>query len=286
VKTWAALLMLLPAIALFCLGFAAPMVMVGRLALLNTDYVIEKFVGLGNFKELFHDATFLKTFLNVFLLLIPIIPYTVLVCYGTASMLTRFSPKAQSVARFVSYLPSLTSGLIVALLWRWLLAREGLINQYLVAWGGKAVSWFTQPLTARLSMLLVSISGGPGALIILSSASILSIPRELHDAAIVDGASESQYRRHIMRPLMMPMIMLIVLLVIVGTIQTWETVYVLTGNGGPKGSTATPVYDLFRTAFIYNRPGYAAAKGIILLAVIGMLVWVKQRVEKWSAVEA
>jgi multiple sugar transport system permease protein len=67
--------------------------------------------------------------------------------------------------------------------------------------------------------------------------------------------------------------------------QIWETVYVLTGDGGPKGSTATPVYDLFRTAFIYNRPGYAAAKGIILLIVIGCLVWVKQRVEKWSVAE-
>ena len=285
-KTWAALLMLLPAIALFTLTFAAPMVMVGRLAFLESDYLIEKFVGLRNFTELLRDTRFLKTFLNVFIYLVPLIPYTVLVCYGTASMLSRFSPKVQQVGRFVSYLPSLTAGLIIALLWRWLLARDGLANQYLVSLGLIAVPWFTQPWTARLSMLLVSFTAGPGALLILSSISIASIPHELHDAAIVDGATESQYRSQIVRPMMIPMIMLIVLLCIVGTIQVWETVYVLTGDGGPKGATSTPVYDLFRTAFIFNRPGYAAAKGIILLLVIGVLVWAKQRIEKWAIAEA
>jgi multiple sugar transport system permease protein len=278
--------MLLPALVMFAVGFAIPMGMVGRLALLDSDYLLERFVGLGNFAELLRDARFLRSFLNVMLYLIPLVPYTVILCYGTASMLTRFSPRAQALGRFVSYLPALTSGLVIALLWKWLLAREGLINQYLVALGFKAVGWLTQPLTARLSMLLVSMSTGPGALVILSSASIASVPRELHDAAMIDGASESQYRRLILRPLMSPMIALIVLLCIVGTLQVWETVYVLTGDGGPKGSTATPVYDLFRTAFIYNRPGYAAAKGIVLLFVVGTLVWAKQRVERWAVAEA
>lgn len=281
-KTWAALLMLLPAILLFTLVFAIPMVMVGRLAFLNSDYLIEKFVGFGNFSELFRDVRFLRTFFNVMIYIVPLIPYTIIVTYGTASMLSRFGQKAQIIGRFASYLPSLTAGLIVALLWRWMLARDGLVNQYLISWGFKAIPWFTQPWTARLSMLLVSMSGGPGALIILSSAAISAIPKELHDAAIIDGASESQYRRMIVRPMMMPMIMLIILLVIVGTMQVWETVYMLTGDGGPKGATATPVYDVFRTAFIFARPGYAAAKGIILLVVIGVLVWIKQRIERWS----
>ena len=285
-KTWAALLMLLPAIVLLLLTFAVPMVIVGRLSLLDSDYLIEKFVGFGNFIELVKDARFLKTFVNVFIYLVPLIPFSILVCYGTASMLSRFSPRTQAVGRFVSYLPSLTAGLIIALLWQWLLARDGLVNQYLISWGFKSVPWFTQPWTARLSMLLVSMTGGPGALLIFSSAAISSIPKELHDAAVIDGANESQYRRHIVRPMMTPMILLIVLLVIVGTMQVWETVYVLTGDGGPKGATSTPVYDLFRTAFIFNRPGYAAAKGIVLLFVIGALVFIKQRVEKWSAVEA
>jgi ABC-type sugar transport system permease subunit len=278
--------MLIPAIVLFALTFAVPMVMVGRLALFDTDYLNERFVGPGNFVELVKDERFLKTFLNVFLFLIPLVPYTVVLCYGTASMLTRFSPRAQAVGRFVSYLPALTAGLIMALLWRWLLAREGLVNQYIMSLGGQSVGWFTGPWTARMSMLMVSMSSGPGALVILCAAAISTIPPELHDAAMIDGASESQYRRLIVRPMMTPVIALIVMLCMVGTIQVWETVYVLTGEGGPKGSTATPVYDLFRTAFIFNRPGYAAAKGIVLLIVIGFMVYVKRRIERWAAPEA
>lgn len=285
-KTWAALLMLLPAIASFCLGFVAPMIMVGRLALLDTDFVLEKYVGLGNFKELFRDERFLRSFVNVFLFLIPLVPITIVLTYGTTSMLTRFSDRSQSVGRFISYLPSLTTGLIIALLWRWLLKRDGMINQYLMSWGLQSVAWLTKPWTARLSLILVSLSSGPGALVILCSAAMKSIPAELHDAALMDGASESQYRRLIIRPLMMPTILLITLLVMVGTMQAWETIYVLTGDGGPKGSTATPVYNLFQTAFMWNRPGYAAAKGIILLVVIGIMVFIKQRIEKWAGAEA
>jgi ABC-type sugar transport system permease subunit len=262
-----------------------PMVMVGRLSLFGTDYVLEKFIGFKNFVELARDERFLRSFFNVFMFLVPLIPYTVLLCYGTASMLSRFGRRAQSLGRLASYLPSLTSGLIIALLWRWLLARNGLVNQYLVDMGIGAVGWFSQPWTARMSMILMSMTTGPGALLIFSSAAIASVPKELHDQAIIDGASESQYRRMIVRPLMRPMILLIVLLVLVGTMQVWETVYVLTGDGGPKGSTATPVYNLFQTAFIFNRPGYAAAKGLVLLLVIGVMVWIKQRVEKWSTIE-
>ncbi len=285
-KTWAALLMLLPAILSFCLGFVAPMIMVGRLALLESDYLLEKFVGLGNFAEAFKDKMFMKSFVNVLIFVVPLMPITILLTYGSTSMLTRFSNRTQSVGRFISYLPSLTTGLIVSLLWRWLLKRDGMINQYLVSWGLQSVAWLTQPWTARLSLILVSLSTGPGAFIILCSAAMKSIPLELHDQAIVDGASESQYRRLVVRPLMMPTILLMLLLILVGTMQSWETIYVLTGEGGPKGSTATPVYNLFQTAFIWNRPGYAAAKGLILLVVIGTMVFIKQRIEKWAGAEA
>jgi multiple sugar transport system permease protein len=96
VKTWAALLLILPALASFGLGFVAPMVMVGRLALFETDYVIEKFVGLKNFAEIFRDKQFLGSFVNVLIFVVPLVPITILLTYGTASMLSRFGDKAQS----------------------------------------------------------------------------------------------------------------------------------------------------------------------------------------------
>ena len=285
-KSWVAILMLLPALASFVFGFVAPMIIAGRLSLFDSDYLIEQYVGLGNFVEAFRDERFMRSFVNVLIFTAAFVPTTIVMTYGVASMLTRFSDGVQSAGRLLSYIPSLTAGIIIALLWRWLLKREGLINEFIISWGGQGVGWLTQPWTARFSIIIISLSTGPGALIILSSATLKSIPPELHDIAIIDGASESQYRRMIVRPLMMPTILLIALLVIVGTMQAWEMLYVLTGEGGPKGSTATPVYDLFRTAFIYNRPGYAAAKGFILLITIGALIFAKRKAEQWAGADA
>ncbi|MDD5391093.1 MAG: sugar ABC transporter permease [Gallionellaceae bacterium] len=274
--------MLVPVALMFIITFAAPMVLVVRLAFLESNYVTETYVGLKNFTDALRDKYFVKSFVNVLIFLVPLVPITVIMTYGGTSLLTRFSERSQTVGRFISYLPNMTAGIIIALMWRWLLKRDGLINQYIVAFGGKSVPWLTQPWTARLSLIMVSLSSGPGALVVMCSAAMKAIPVELHDQAIVDGASESQYRKLIVRPLMMPTILLIVLLIIVGTMQAWETIFILTGSGGPKGSTATPVYQIFQTAFMSSEPGYAAAKGLILLVVIAVMVIIKQRFEKWA----
>jgi len=284
-KTWAAIIMLIPVVAMFIIVFAAPMVLVVRLAFLKTDYVTEAFVGLKNFTDAFRDKYFMRSFFNVLVYLVPIVPLTILMTYGATSMLTRFPERLQRAGRFISYLPNMTAGIIITLMWRWLLKRDGLINHFIISYGGQSIPWLTEPWTARLSVILVSLSTGPGALVVMASAVMKAIPIEMHDAAIIDGASESQYRRLIVRPLMMPTIMLFVLLILVGTLQAWETIYILTGEGGPKGSTATPVYQIFQTAFMNNEPGYAAAKGLILLVVIAAIVIVKQRVEKWAALD-
>ena len=78
-----------------------------------------------------------------------------------------------------------------------------------------------------------------------------------------------------------PTILLALLLLIVGIMQMWETIYVLTGEGGPGGSTASPAYDIFQTAFRFGRQSYAAAKGIILMFVIASILILKKQVERW-----
>jgi ABC-type sugar transport system permease subunit len=213
---------------------------------------------------------------------LPIAPASIVISYGIASFLTRFGKSLQSAGRFITYVPSLTAGLVMTLLWAWLLLRDGLINQFLAVAHIPAVPWLATPWTARLSIVLVSLSSGPGPFVILFSAAIKAIPAELHDAAIIDGASERQYKRHIVRPILMPTILLMLLLVIVGTMQVWETIYVLTGQGGPQGSTSTPVYDIFLTAFRFGRQGYAAAKGIVLMVIIAVIIVMKQRIERWA----
>jgi len=283
-KTRAALLLIAPAGALFLLSFAAPLVLVGRLSFYSTDYARMKFIGLANFANALRDVNFRTSFANVFYFVAMIAPPGILIPYWIALFLQRFNRKVQAAGRFICYVPSLTSGLVMALLWQWLLARNGLINGFLEQAGLPVIPWLGQPWPARVAVAMVALSGGSGTFVILFSAAILAIPAELREAAIIDGATERQYRRWVIRPILMPTVLLALLLTIVGTMQSWETMYVLFNTGGPKGSTATPVYEIFMTAFMYGRAGYAAAKGLILLVVIAMIVLVKQRLEGWIGV--
>ena len=86
---------------------------------------------------------------------------------GLALFLQRFNKRTQSMGRFIIYVPSLTSGLILALLWRWLLMREGLLNSILVWIGIPAIGWFGEPWAARVAVAMVALSGGGGMFVIL-----------------------------------------------------------------------------------------------------------------------
>ena len=284
-KTKAALLLIAPAGVFFLLSFAVPLVMVGRMSLFTLDAGREVFVGLNNYVRAFRDPYFLKSFINVFWFVLLIAPFGIGIPYWIALFLQRFSRKVQGMGRFICYIPSLTSGLIMALLWRWLLMRGGLINDILTYIGLPAVAWMGQPWPARVAVAMVALSSGSGMFVILFTAVIFSIPRELREAAIIDGATEGQYRRLVLRPLLMPTVLLALLLTIVGTIQSWESIYVLFSTGGPKGTVATPVYNIFMTAFMYSRPNLAAAKGMVALMVIALVVVTQRRIETLAGAE-
>ena len=173
----------------------------------------------------------------------------------------------------------------MALLWRWLLMRSGLINEVLTYIGLPEVAWMGQPWPARVAVAMVALSGGSGMFVILFTAVIFSIPRELREAAMIDGATEGQYRRLVLRPLLMPTVLLALLLTIVGTMQSWESIYVLFSTGGPRGACSTPVYEIFMTAFMYSRPNLAAAKGVLSLVVIALVVVAQRRIESLAGAE-
>lgn len=274
--------MLLPAIGFYLLAFAAPLAIVGRLSLYRADYVHETFVGLSNYIDAFRDNYFRKSFINAFLFVLMIAPALIVLSYSTASFLSGFHPRIQSVGRFFLFIPGLSSGLIMTLVWRWMLQKTGLINGLLTVLRLPIIPWLTEAWAARLSIALISLVSGIGGTVILFAASMHALPVELRDAARIDGASERDYKRLIIRPLMVPTILLVLLLNIVGVMQTWEVMYVLFERGGPEGSASSPVYEIFMTAFLFGKQGFAAAKGVLLMVVIAFLLAVKQRVEKWA----
>jgi multiple sugar transport system permease protein len=207
----------------------------------------------------------------------------IIASYSIASFLSDFKERTQSVTRFVLFIPGLASGVIITLLWRWLLQKTGLVNVVFGTVGLSPVGLLTEAWPARVALSMVSLTSGIGGTVILFAASMHSIPPELREAALMDGAGSRAYKRYIVRPIVASTIALCLLLNIVGIMQTWEVIYVLTGEGGPQWSTATPVYDIFMTAFRFNKQGYAAAKGILLMAAIAAILIVKQKAEKaWA----
>ena len=284
-KSKAALLLIAPAAILYLYSFAAPLLLAGWRSLFTNDAGRQVFVGLENYARALRDPHFRQSFLNVAWLVLFIAPLGIGIPYCVALLLQNFGRKMQSIGRFMCYVPHLTAGLIMALLWRWLLQRGGLLNAMLEHVGLPGIAWMGEPWPARFAVAMVSLSSGYGPFVILYSAVILAIPKELKEAALIDGATPGQYRRKVVRPLLTPTLLLTLMLMIVGILQMWESIYVLFPTGGPKASVATPVYNIFLTTFMYSRSNLGAAKGMIALVIIAAVVVVQRRIEAMAGVE-
>ena len=276
-KTLPAAMLLLPAGGVFILSFLAPLVMAGRLSFFQSNYITEHWVGLGNYAEAFRDGTFVQSIVNVLAFVALIVPPTLLASYGMTVLIESVGKRAQAFGRFSFYIPTMAAGLIISIVWKWIFSRGGLADSL----AGTTVGWLSQVWPARVAITFGVVTTALGQYVIMFSAVMKSIAKELKDAAAIDGAGGWHYQLRIVLPLMTPTVLLIILLSILGTMQMWETVYWMTG-GGPGGRTATPIYDIYLTAFNFSHHGLAAAKSIIVLAIIAGFIAVKRRVETWA----
>lgn len=281
-KPRVAFLLLLPAIVCFGLAFVGPIGYVGRLSLFSTDFVSESWVGLRNYWEAVTDPPFIRSFVNAGVYVVLIAGTVTLAGYWLAGVLVDLDRRLRSSLLFAFYAPTLASGLIAAMMWKWMLARAGLVNWLIGLVGIPPVGWFGVGWAARLAVSLTIVFAGLGGYVLIYTANMLSVPREVREQAAIDGAGPRQIRRYIVRPLMIPVVMLVSLLAVMSAAQVWETVLWLT-SGGPGGRTSSPVFDTYLTAFVYGKHGLGAAKAVIVMAAIAALSVTKRRVEKWIA---
>ena len=274
--------MLLPVLVFGGLAFVGPLFMVGHLSLFDTNYVVSKYVGLRNFVAMFSDRYFVRSLSNAFWYIIFVMPLLTFLSYKSALLLASMNKRAATAGRFMFYIPALTAGIIISLVWRWIYAREGLANWIISSLGLPVVSFFSDQWAARIAISIIIISMSMGSYSIVMFAGIKAIPKELHDAARIDGASDRQYRRFVITPLMVPTILLVALLTMISATQIWETVYWMT-NGGPGGYTASPIFDIYLTGFQNGHYGLASAKSIFVMVLIALVSLGKNRVEKWAS---
>jgi ABC-type sugar transport system permease subunit len=237
-----------------------------------------KFVGLENYVRVFDRPDFWKAFLRSGLFVV----YDLLVGMplGLAiAILLNQRFVFRGAARATILLPYVLSGTVLGLIWKWiynpnhgalnaLLSQLGLISDY--------VAWLAEPARALQMVILVNLWQGTPWAVIMYLAGLQSIPKELYDAAKVDGASNLQTLFKVTLPLLAPITLAMLVLKTVWTFQVFDIVWVLT-RGGPASATQVVSYFIYYSSFFQLKFGYAAAMSYVLLGIILVLVFVYYR---------
>ncbi|SDU21199.1 carbohydrate ABC transporter membrane protein 1, CUT1 family [Jiangella alkaliphila] len=235
-----------------------------------------EFVGLANFRELLSDGDTWAAFGHTLGYIAGYLPLVYLLGLGAALALNT-ALRGRNVFRAAYFLPVVTSWVVVALLWRWLLSpSNGLVNHLLGLVGIDGPGWWTDPAWAMPSVILASAWKDLGFVMIILLAGLQAVPGELYDAARVDGASAWQRFRYVTLPLLSPPTFFVVVISLINGFQVFDQVYVMTG-GGPAGSTEVVVQQIYDLTFRYGRAGDASALSWLLFVVVLLVTIVQVR---------
>jgi multiple sugar transport system permease protein len=182
--------------------------------------------------------------------------------------------------RTVFFVPVIVTLTAISFVWLDLFnTQKGFFNYLLNLAGLPSVNWLTDPTMARLSVSIVLIWRNVGFNMLIFLAGLQGIDESYYDAAIVDGASETQQFLKITIPLLSPVTFFLFVLMIINGFQLYEPVYIITG-GGPGYSTSTLVYFIYRTAFVDFNAGLASAMSMVLLVLIGLFTAISWTLQK------
>ncbi len=185
--------------------------------------------------------------------------------------------------RSVYFYPVLLSPVVVALIWKWILQPQGVLNGLLTGWGVEPQPFLTAPDWARLWVIFVSVWAQMGFHTLILLAGLQAIPAEMYEAAAIDGGGLWQRFRRITLPLLMPTLMVVLVLSLIRAVQVFDQVFVLT-SGGPGTATLYMVQFIFQTAFDQQNYGLAAAASLLLAAALLILTLFQLRLGRTSEI--
>ncbi|GAB4575612.1 MAG: sugar ABC transporter permease [Anaerolineae bacterium] len=191
--------------------------------------------------------------------------------------------RARGFFRAIYFYPVLLSPVVVALIWKWILQPEGVFNGMLVAMGYERMPFLVDANFARLWVIIVSVWAQMGFHMLILLAGLQSIPRELYEAASMDGANRWRSFWAITLPLLMPTMVVVLVLSLIRAVQVFDQVFVLT-TGGPGTATLYMVQYIFQTAFDRQQYGLAAAASLVLAVVLFVLTLGQLRLGRTSEI--
>jgi multiple sugar transport system permease protein len=264
------LLYVSPATLLFCLLTLFPMIMVIRYSLLDGAIVNKNagFAGWQNYRAVFEDPVFWQSVWQTLYFTVMSVIFHLLIGLAFALLLNsqRINPVVRSIMRVLFILPWLFTAVIIAIIWRLLLDPNGVINSVLIALHivGFKVEWFSSPRTALHALTFVNIWAGYPLYMVSLLAGLQGIPKDLYEAAGIDGANELEKFWYITIPQLMPIIISIALLDFIWTMQVFPLVWMTTG-GGPIHATEMLSTYTYKLAFREYDFSLASASAILIL---------------------
>lgn len=265
---WVILSLVLPGLFLFFFAILAPICLSVYYGFTDYSGMGEAtFIGLDNYRQLFHDKAFALSLRNSLLLAIGFICIQHPLAMITAAILDKLGGKAENFFRCVYFIPNVISVAVIAYLWKFIYNPDfGLLNNVIKAFGGKGdINWLSNE-RAIWSVLIVLIWHGFGWGMLIYYTGIKNIDPVLYEAAAIDGANQRTTFLKITLPLMKPVIQVNVTMAVISALKQMETVYLLT-NGGPGNSTQFAANYLYQQAFKAYRYGYGNAIGVVFILI-------------------
>lgn len=278
---WLGLAFVLPALLVFCLFLALPVLAALGISMLEwTGFRLGDwtFVGLRNFERMLGDPVFWRAFTHTVAFTVATTVLLNITGFGYA-LLVGSKVRGSAFAKAAFFLPVLLSPVIVALMWSRILDAFGAINQIIALFDPTArpVLFLGSPSLALPSVIVATVWQFTGYNMLLYYAGIQHLPREQLEAASIDGAGKRASIRHIVVPSLYPVMGTAVLLNVIGGLRVFDLIYVMT-KGGPNRATEVLGTYMYEQAFRISDMGYAAAIAVVIVvlsvaAAVARLRW-------------
>ena len=279
-REWWGLAFVAPVVVFFAIFFLYPLVRTGYLSLTDYDLLSAdpRYTGLDNYADLLHDSVFHRSLITTgFYVLASAIPVCVF-ALALALVLQRPGP-IHGLLAAAFFLPVVISDVVVAVVWKLMLGQFGPVNEALTALGGAPAGFTSDPDLVPWSLIAITVWQWTGWTMVIFLAGLRTIPRNLYDAARVDGASSWQMFHGITLPLLRPTLFFVIAISVITGAQSFGYQYVIgNGSGGPDGATNVIALHIYRTAFTNLDVGHAAAMSMVLLVLLLAVIALQLRV--------
>jgi multiple sugar transport system permease protein len=269
--------LMLPYIIYFCLFTAFPVGFAIYLSFHRWNNLFAPPIphGLDNYTYLIHDTNFWNALHVTIIFAVVFVVVTVPLALILAVLLNQALP-GRSFFRVVFFMPYITPAVVISIVFLWLYqTQDGILNNLLGSFGISPVPWLTDASLAMPSISLMIVWKQAGYFTVIFLAGLQGIPRQLYEAAAVDGATARQQFRSITIPLLAPAMLLVVVFATLTGFSIFTEPYILT-QGGPDNATQTVTLYIYKWAFEYSTFGYASALGVVFAIIVFLIVAIQR----------